>query len=591
MLTLVLIGLVGGLITGISPCILPVLPVVLLAGTTGKRGISGVAPATGPAGATEAGGVAVASPPAAERVSSRLRPYVVIAGLVLSFSFFTLLGSLLLSVLGLPADLLRTIGVVLLVLIGLGLIFPGLERLLERPFARLPQRAANREGGAFVLGLGLGLLYVPCAGPVLTAITVAGATNQVSWNTVILTLSIAIGATLPLLLFALAGQRVAERIAAFRRRQTLIRRISGVVMILLALALALNAAEFVQRAIPDYTAGLQKQIARNPALTPKLTNLIDDRNQLLSRCEDGQTELRDCGPAPEFTKIAAWLNTPANAGLTMSDLRGKVMLIDFWTYSCINCQRSVPHVEAWDRAYRDAGLRVIGIHTPEFSFERDLANVASGAQRLGVRYPIAVDNGYSMFTAYRNQYWPAQFLIDAQGQVRYFKLGEGNYDNTETQIRALLTAANPSVSLPAPTAVADQTVTDDRTSPETYVNAGQIRHYVGDKLVLDKAKDYRFPATFPANSVGLDGNWTMSYQNLTAGPNARLGFHFAAKQVYAVLEGEGSVDVAVDGKPEQTVRVSGTPRVYPLVRRDELTDAQLTLGVSPGLHLYVFTFG
>ncbi len=588
MFTLVLIGLVGGIVTGISPCILPVLPVVLLAGGSGGR--SGRdrpadAPDPGPGG-----GVAVESPPAT-RARRSLRPYLVIAGMVVSFSFFTLLGALVLSALGLPDDLLKTVGVVLLVLIGLGLIFPKVEAILEKPFSRLPQRAATQDRGAFVLGLGLGLLYVPCAGPVLTAIIVAGATGDISGRIVVLTIAFAIGATLPLLVFALAGQQMSRRIAAFRRNQTVIRRVSGVVMILLAIALAFDAAQAVQRAIPDYTAGLQKEIAKNPALKPQLTNLGDGSTEQLSRCEDGQTELRDCGPAPEFRNIAGWLNTPGDAPLTMSGLRGKVVLIDFWTYSCINCQRSVPHVEAWDRAYRDAGLQVVGIHTPEFAFERDRANVIAGAKALNVRYPVAMDNMTSMFTAYRNQYWPAQFLVDAKGQVRYFKLGEGNYDTTERLIRRLLTDANPGVRLPAGTEVADRTVTDQRTTHETYLNAGQIQNYVGDPLALEQPHDYRFPAGFPPNTVGLDGTWNVGYEYAEAGPGARIGFHVNARQVYAVVEGQGSLDVAVDGKPESTIPVSGTPRVYPLMARDDLVDAQLTLGVSPGLRVYVFTFG
>jgi cytochrome c biogenesis protein CcdA/thiol-disulfide isomerase/thioredoxin len=585
-LTLVLIGLVGGLVTGVSPCILPVLPVVLLAGGTGKDKTTGDPKPTDAEDA--AGGVAVLAEP---KVRRSARPYVVIAGLVVSFSVFTLLGSLLLSVLGLPADLLRTIGVVLLVLIGLGLLFPRLEALLERPFARLPKRAANAEGGAFVLGLGLGLLYVPCAGPVLTAITVAGATNRISFSTVVLTVTFAIGATLPLLLFALAGQRISERIAAFRRRQRLVRAVSGVVMIALALALALNLADVVQRAIPDYTAGLQKQVANNVALQPKLTNLTDQRNQQLSRCTEGASELRDCGPAPELDNIAGWLNTPNDTALRMSQLRGKVVLIDFWTYSCINCQRSLPHVEAWDRAYRDTGLQVIGVHTPEFTFERDPTNVRSGAARLGVTYPIAMDNNYSMFDAYRNQYWPADFLVDATGQVRYFSLGEGDYATTETHIRQLLRAANPTVALPPPTNVADKTVTDARTTSETYLNAGQIRNYSGDPLAIGQAKDYHFPALLPANGVSFDGNWTIGYQEATAGQDARIGLHYQAKNVNLVLAGQGAITISDGISPARTIAVSGTPQLYTLLTQPELHDGQLTIALSPGLQAYDLTFG
>jgi cytochrome c biogenesis protein CcdA len=588
-LTIALVGLLGGLVTGISPCILPVLPVVLLAGGTSRNTSASSAETKGEATTSEAsGGVALAAPPKPKR---SLRPYAVIAGLVASFSMFTLFGTLLLSALGLPADLLKIVGVTLLILIGLGLLFPWVDRILERPFARLPQRSANSDRGGFVLGLGLGLLYVPCAGPVLTAITVAGATDKVTWSTVVLTLAFSVGATLPLLVFALAGQRIGQRLGAFRRRQRLFRSISGVLMILLALALAFNLAEVIQRAIPDYTAGLQKSVAANPALKPKLSTLGSESNKLLARCEDAAPDLRECGPAPELDNVTAWLNTPGNAPLRMSALRGRVVLIDFWTYSCINCQRSLPHVEAWDAAYRNAGLTVIGVHTPEFAFERDLANVRAGADRLGVHHAIAVDNGYSMFTAYRNQYWPAQFLVDAAGQVRYFKLGEGNYDVTERHIRELLTAANPAAVLPAPTDVPDLTVTDPRTSPETYLNAGQIKGYVGDPLDLTRPKDYHFPTDIPVNTVSLDGSWATGNQRFTAGPNARVAMHFSAKKVYMVVAGEGTLTTDVDGAEQRTIPITGPPMLYPLVQGDELRDGRLTVGLTPGLSTYVFTFG
>ena len=483
MLTLILIGLVGGLITGVSPCILPVLPVIFLAGGTakGQSPVEETAPGGGEIVAPTSGGVTVAArtrPEKRRRVARNLRPYAVIAGLVLSFTFFTLAGSLLINALGLPANLLRVAGLVVLVVIGVSLIFPRLEAILEKPFSKIPQRAPNQEGGAFVLGLGLGLLYVPCAGPVLAAITVAGATGRVGLDTVALTLAFAVGATLPLLVFALAGRRVAERVRAFRARARLVRAIGGVLMILLAVALVFNAQEVIQRAIPDYTAGLQKEVARNDAFKPKLSGLSDDRNQALDNCTDAATTLADCGPAPEFTDVTKWFNTVRPEGLTTADLHGKVTLIDFWTYSCINCQRSLPHVKAWDAAYRDAGLQVVGIHTPEFAFERDPANVQEGVTRLGVTYPVAMDNGYAMWDAYRNQYWPAEFLIDATGTVRYYKLGEGHYDVTEGHIRELLAAARPGVALPAPSGVADQTVTDPRTTPETYLARAKIQNYV-----------------------------------------------------------------------------------------------------------------
>jgi cytochrome c biogenesis protein CcdA len=274
MLILVLIGLIGGLITGISPCILPVLPVVFLAGGTGGTSSQPADPAaTGQPTATgQLDLIAIAEP----KPRRNWRPYAIIGGLVLSFSFFTLLGSVLISVLRLPANILRIAGLTLLILIGLGMIFGRLGELLDRPFARLAMRPRKKGNGGFVLGLGLGLVYVPCAGPVLTAIAVAGATHKLSLNVVILTLSFAVGATLPLLGFALAGRQVSSRVKAFRTRAPMVRRISGLVMIGLAVALAFNATDALQRALPDYT-GPRRQagLAGRPARQGRPRRLLD----------------------------------------------------------------------------------------------------------------------------------------------------------------------------------------------------------------------------------------------------------------------------------------------------------------------------
>ena len=251
MTTLIAIGFIGGLITGISPCILPVLPVIFFSGTQGGRATETEHDASG----------TVATKVRTKRtLSETLRPYRVIAGLVLSFSVVTLLGSTLLSLLHLPQDAIRWVALVALLAIGVGLIFPQFEALLEKPFSRLPQKQFGSGTSGFGLGLALGVLYVPCAGPVLAAIVVAGATGTIGLNTVALTLSFAAGAALPLLFFALAGQRVAERVAAFRRKQREIRIVAGIVTILLAVALVFNLPAVLQRAIPDYTGALQKQV-------------------------------------------------------------------------------------------------------------------------------------------------------------------------------------------------------------------------------------------------------------------------------------------------------------------------------------------
>ncbi|MFK0184494.1 cytochrome c biogenesis protein DipZ [Streptomyces rubiginosohelvolus] len=602
MLTLALIGLLGGLITAVSPCILPVLPVVFLAGGTGGEGTGRARPEGAaerrrtedrptPAGDSAS---AVLTAPASEapvRTARNRRPYAVVAGLVVSFAFFTLLGVTVISALGLPQDILRYIGLGLLVLIGLGLIFPPVERILEKPFARIPQRQVNKEGSAFALGLGLGLLYVPCAGPVLAAITVAGARGEISADIVVLTLSFALGTAVPLLVFALAGRRVAERVAAFRRRARTLRVIAGSLMIVLALGLAFDVTAAIQRSLPDYTSGVQKKIEDSDTARQQLSGLYDDSNKELSRCQDGADELRSCGQAPPLEGIDSWFNTPGDKPVDLKSLRGKVTLIDFWTYSCINCQRAVPHLQDWERAYKDAGLRIIGVHSPEFAFEKKRSNVISGAEKLGVTWPVALDNKLTTWDNYRNRFWPAKYLIDAQGTVRYFKFGEGEYDKTEKMIRELLRQADPTVVLPKPTGRAMDDLTAGRT-PETYLSNLRIRGYVGTPLTDDKPAVYRFPEEpLPVNKLSLAGTWTAGYEHFTAGPDARLAFTYRAKNANLVLAGTGKVTVLVDGKVTKTINVSGSPTLHRLTDDDEARTARLELRLDQGLEAYAFTFG
>ena len=581
MVTLILIGLLGGLITGVSPCILPVLPVVFLAG--GAKQVEGE-----PEPAAE-GGVAVAT--RKKQVRNR-RPYAVIGGLVLSFTVFTLLGSLLIKALGLPDDILRTVGLVVLSVVGLSLLIPPLERLLEKPFAKLPQRQVNPNGGGFGLGLGLGLLYVPCAGPVLAAITIASANGKIGVETVALTVAFAIGATAPLLVFALAGAKISERVKFFRKNNKKVRAIGGVMMLLLAVALYLNLPDLLQRALPNYTQNLQEQVENSDAIAKlRLSNLGDSTNQALDNCANNdEGKLLDCGPTPNFENIDTWLNSPP---LTMAGLRGKVVLVDFWTYSCINCQRSLPHIKDLYARYQAAGLDVVGVHTPEFAFEHDLGNVTAATAKLGITYPVAIDNKTSTFNNFRNQYWPARYLIDATGQVRYFKLGEGAYDQTESLVRQLLQQAHPGVALPAPGELPDTTPTDQRTSRETYLNYGELPKTFtsgGASLQLEKQATYDFPATVPAGKLAYAGAWTIDYEKSTAGPGAQLKLPYTAKTTNLVLAGQGTVSVSVDGAPSHTITVSGTPNLYRLSQTPDLHTGELVLSLSPGLQAYSFTF-
>ena len=583
MFTLVLIGFLGGLITGISPCILPVLPVIFFSGAQTAR--------TDQPAETGSGGVATAVKPK-RSLDETLRPYRVIAGLVLSFSLVTLVGTALLSLLHLPQDAIRWAGLVALTAIGLGLIFPRVEQILEKPFARIPQLQVGQGKSGFGLGLALGVLYVPCAGPVLAAIVVAGATGSIGLSTVALTVSFAIGAALPLLFFALAGHRVAERVGTFRRHQRRIRMIGGIVMLVFAVALVFNVPAMLQRAIPDYTSGLQDRVVASDEIQEKLNlgGLVNDQNRALSNCTNGASELESCGTAPDIKGLDGWLNTPGGAPVDLKSLRGKVVLIDFWAYSCINCQRAIPHVIDWYDKYKDAGLEVIGVHSPEYAFEKVQSNVVSGAADLGITYPIALDNNLSTWTNYRNRYWPAEYLIDANGTVRHIKFGEGDYDVTETLIRQLLLDANPDIELPAPSESVDTTPTSGQT-PETYFGVGKMVNYGGTDVYDEGTADFNYPADLADDSFAYRGRWKLDYQGATAeSDNSTIALKYKAKNVYIVAGGEGIVTVTRDGKTT-TVPISGPPQSRQIVADNEVKRGQVEVRLSKGLQAFSFTYG
>ena len=573
MLSLALIGLLGGLITGISPCILPVLPVIFFSGTQ----------SSGTQSADE-GAVAVKT----QREVGR--PYRVIGGLVLSFSLVTLVGSALLSLLHLPQDAIRWIALAALVAIGLGLIFPRFEQLLERPFARIPQKQITTRAGGFALGLALGVLYVPCAGPVLAAIVVAGATANIGLPVVVLTVAFALGTAVPLLFFALAGQRVTQRISAFRRHQRQIRVTAGVVTLLLAVALVFNLPAALQRAIPDYTSSLQNKVGGDEQLQQKLGGIVNDQNKELANCTSGSTQLQNCGPAPDLRGINAWLNTPAALPIDLKALRGKVVLIDFWAYSCINCQRAIPHVEGWYKAYQDDGFEVIGVHTPEYAFEKVTGNVKMGAADIGITYPIALDNSYSTWTNYRNKYWPAEYLIDASGVVRHVSFGEGDYAGTEKLIRQLISTARPGVRLP-PAVDAPDTTPAGGLTPETYFGVGKMVNYAGGGVYDKGQANFTFPAALPNDTFALQGPWTLDYQGATADTDSssiKLNYH--AKNVYLVVGGTGNLTVTRDGKTT-TVPVSGPPTSRQIVGGKDVARGLLDVRLDKGLQVFSFTYG
>ena len=559
-MTLVLIGLVGGIITGLSPCVLPVLPVVFLGGGSAET----------------------------DAESARRRPYLVVLGLTLSFAVFTLLGSLILASLHLPDDAIRWVGLGLLLLIGLGLLIPPLGHLVERPFYRFPQRFTGTGRGGFVLGIALGAVFVPCAGPVLAAITVAGATDHIGLRTIGLTLGFAVGTAIPLLAFALAGRGISQRLAAFRRHQGAFRAVSGVVMIVLAVALTFNLSDIIQRDIPNYTEALGNSVEKGAAAAPQGASASVGLQACQEAALYGGSGLEQCGPEPAFSGIQQWLNTAGGKPVTLASLKGKVVLVDFWAYSCINCQRELPHVEAWAKNYAADGLEVVGVHTPEYAFEHVPSNVEAGVRRLGLTFPVALDNSYDTWNAYDNQSWPAAYLIDATGQIRHVSIGEGDYPQEEQLIRQLLSAAHPGIALPKATDVPDTTPDDADQSPETYLGAEREQGYAGNDSYA--TGQFTAPGALATNSFALAGAWTIGQQSITAGKGAGITLAYHASYVYLDVGGTGTLTVSAGGA-SKVIRVSGAPDIYTVATEQPASNGSVTIKLSPGLQAYSFTFG
>ena len=561
MVSLVLIGLLGGLITGISPCILPVLPVIFLSG-----------------GAQSARAQDEDGAPAV----SRWRPYLVVAGLVISFTTFTLLGSTLLNLLHLPQDVIRWAGIVLLALIGIGMIIPRVMEIMERPFARFQRSGSSNPTNGFLLGVVLGAAYVPCAGPVLAAVSVAGSTGRIGADTVTLALSFGLGTAIPLLGFALAGRGLTERLKAFRRRQRTVRVTAGAVMLALSVALVLDLPAALQRALPDYTASLQ---ARTDSVLHGKTGVGEG-----GTCVDGADELAHCGQLPRIDGVNAWLNTPGERPLADGDRAGKVNLVDFWAYSCINCQRSIPGIQKLHETYGDLGLQVIGVHSPEYAFEKEVDNVRGGAADLGITYPVAVDSDLATWRNFDNHYWPAHYLADSKGELRQVKFGEGGEATTERLVRELLREANPDVQLPAPVFTDDEPAVNGPRTPETYLGSARANNIAGDRL-SNGTSSYSFPDKQASDTFSLDGRWNVSAQSISPeGGAARLRLRYQGKQVNLVASGEGDITYTTGGE-KRTVHVSGVPNSIELVSTEDTREGTLDLEASEGLSLYSFTFG
>lgn len=573
MLLLLAFALLAGAGTAVSPCVLPVLPALLSAGGEGGR----------------------------------RRPLGIVLGLSVTFTV-TIAGlAVVVDGVGLGADPLRALAVVVLAGFGAALLLPRVAARLEAPLAALSRLGPRTRGDGFASGLviggALGFVYTPCAGPILAAVITVGAATG---RSVAVAVAYAVGSALVLLAICLLGRRVLDRVRAVGGGAA-VQRIMGAVMLATALAIVTNLDvsfdQLVARDIPgvNVTAGLE----RSGAVSKRLADLAPRPRFLAAAHASGSSRLPVLGTAPGFTGTQRWFNTAGGRPVTLPSLRGRVVLVDFWTYTCINCLRTLPFLEAWDARYRRAGLTIVGVHTPEFGFERDASNVAHAVSRLGIHYPVVQDNARATWDAYRNQYWPADYLIDARGRVRYAATGEGDYGRTEAAIRALLREAGERrLGADArPRGVVRPSLVG--TTPETYLGSERAAGWLRGEPAPGRHSYTRPSAALAPDTFAFGGTWDVGAQPATAVAAATIDAEVQAKRAYLVLSSAGgsprSVQVQLDGHPIRASQagadVSGGrvtvigQRLYSLVSLPHPERHRLTLRFDPGVSGYAFTFG
>jgi cytochrome c biogenesis protein CcdA/thiol-disulfide isomerase/thioredoxin len=577
---LYLLAFVGGVLTIVSPCILPVLPFVFSRSDQPFRR-SGLPLLAGMAATF----VAVAG------VATYAGAWVVRAN-----------------------HIGRLLAMVIFVLLGLALLFPSLAEYLTRPLVRLGGRVQGQNSkeapsmaGSLALGMSTGLLWAPCAGPILGLILTGAALQGPSARTTLLLLSFSLGAATSLAVALLAGSKVFALMKKSLGAEEWIRRCLGVAVLVGVVAIAFGWDRGLLRRLSlSSTTGIEQ------GLIDRFRAVAYAKAKDSASSQAGTVTLDNEGPMPSLEGAVKWLNS---SPLKRDQLKGKIVVIDFWTYSCINCLRSVPYVEAWAQKYKNDGLVVIGVHTPEFAFEKDPANVAKSLVDLKITYPVAIDSDYSIWKAFHNEYWPAHYFIDAAGTIRYHHFGEGKYAESEEVIQQLLAERNGGLKtsgLVEVNASGSQAAPDlnDVASPETYIGYNRQQNYASPQAIReDRSQVYTSPSRLTVNQWGLVGKWDVGGEkaSLAAAPG-KVIFRFHARDLHFVL---GPVK---SGKPVRfRVRIDGTApgedhggdtdangdgvvkeyRLYQLVRqKGKVEDRTFEIEfLDLGVEAFAFTFG
>jgi cytochrome c biogenesis protein CcdA/thiol-disulfide isomerase/thioredoxin len=594
-MTLVILAYLGGVLTIVSPCILPVLPFVFARAD---------------------------------------RPFLksglpLLVGMAITFAVVATLAAVAGGWVVAANEYGRDVAIALLALFGLTLIFPSFADRVMQPLVGLGAKLsdkAEREGDAsssvvpsLLLGVATGLLWAPCAGPVLGLILTGAALNGASAGTTVLLLAYAAGAATSLALALVVGGRVFTAMKRSLGAGEWVRRALGVAVLAAVVAIAFGAdTGFLTRVSLMGTASLEQRLidwvhppAQSASAASSSGNVMTGGPAMSGKPAGHEPNLTVEGGFPSLDGAEAWINSPP---LTPQALKGKVVLIDFWTYSCINCLRSIPYVRAWADKYKDHGLVVIGVHTPEFAFERKVSNVRAAVEDLKIHYPVAIDNDYKIWRAFDNEYWPAHYFIDAQGRMRYHHFGEGDYDESERVIQRLLAEAGDSAAsqaLVSVNATGAEAAADDAQvkSSETYIGYNRADNFASPGgIVEDESHDYA-TAPLALNQWSLQGDWTVGSENAAlVKPDGRIVYRFHARDLHLVLgpppDGKQiRFRVTVDGQApgadhgsdidaEGQGTVDGQ-RLYQLVRqKGPVADRTFEIEfLDPGVQAYAFTFG
>lgn len=566
-----MVAFVGGAFSVLTPCVLPLLPALLVtSGGAGRRHVVGV-----------------------------------VAGIELSFFVLAIVLAGILTAIGLPFNLLQWVAAALILGFGIVLIVPPFERAFSHRVAMLSAALpAKQTKGAglwpgFAAGVPLGLVWAPCAGPILAGIALAGGSQGFTGQTVAMMIAYAAGMFGPLLAVAIGGRRVSLRLRRLAGGGRRLNTAMGAILVLTAAMIAFGWLNRINQGIAQAigltstpTATLERDALTSSSEHGKGNEMVAIQlspRELEARGYPEFEQLADFGPAPDFVGITNWYNTEGRA-LSMSSLRGKVVLVDFWTYSCINCIRTLPHIRALDAEYRDDGLVIVGVHTPEFEFEKDPDNVAKAIEDFKIRYPVALDPQYATWNNYYNRYWPAHYLIDRDGTIRSVHYGEGAYDRTENHVRQLL-------ALPASIPEDDEPPTRRGTTPETYLGYVRAERFVGlagaqEGFVENEFANYGVPGELRPHEWSYSGSWKVQGSSAVAGEGAEIILRFVAQNVFLVAgpsdREPGRIRVSGAGA-DQTLMID-VHRLF-TVRQSDYVEGTLRLKVSPGVEVFSFTFG